>query len=206
MRRPVGPPDESLSTRRRLLLGGALALAGAARANDGGNHFPFGRVLPPRGMDAWPVTTHGGVRTDLPALLAGKVTAVQLMFTGCGGTCPIQGSLFAGAQQALGGRPGGAQFLSISIDALGDTPAALAAWLTKFGAAPGWLAALPQARDVEAIIERLGRGGEKRPAGPDPHTGQVHLFDRRARLVYRTPSLPRPAQIATLLREIQAAG
>lgn len=206
MHRPVGPPHVALNTRRRLLAGGVLALAGVARANDGASHFPFGRVLPPRALDAWPVTTHRGVRAELPALLAGQVSAVQLMFTGCGGTCPIQGALFAAAQQALGGRLNGAQFLSVSIDALGDTPAALAAWLAKFGAGPGWLAVLPQVRDVDAIVERLGRGGEKRPAGPDPHTGQVHLFDRRARLVYRTPSLPKPAQIATLMREIDAAG
>lgn len=81
----------------------------------------------------------------------------------------------------------GAQFLSVSMNALGDTPAALAAWLKQFSAAPGWLAAVPRVQDVNTLVERLGSGGEKKPQGPDPHTGQVYVIDppRRARLPHR---------------------
>jgi protein SCO1 len=168
------------------------------------SHFPFGPVVPTRPIGAWPVTTHAGLATDLPSLLRGKVTAVQLMFTGCSATCPIQGALFAQAQRDLKGAVAGAQFLSISIDALGDTPAALAAWLKKFAAAPGWLAALPRVQDVDAIVERLGSGGEKKPQGPDPHTGQVYVVDRRGELVFRTASMPPPAQIVDALRQVGA--
>jgi protein SCO1/2 len=170
------------------------------------SHFPFGPVVPPRALERWAVTTHRGVATDLPALLRGRFTAVQLMFTGCSATCPIQGALFAEAQRLVGGAAFAPQFLSVSIDALGDTPARLATWLQGFGAGPQWLAALPRVADVDAIVERLGSGGEKRPPGPDPHTGQVYLFDRKAELVLRTPSMPTPAQIADALRQVAARG
>jgi protein SCO1 len=177
----------------------------AASARD---HFPFGPLGSPRALQPWAVTTHQGQATDLPALLKGRVTALQLMFTGCGATCPLQGALFAQAQRELGARGsrvGGLQLVSLSIDALGDTPELLRRWLTRFDAQPGWAAAVPRVADVDAIIERLGSGGERRPDGPDPHTGQVYLFNRSAQLVSRTPSLPRPAHIVDALLHVAAA-
>ena len=201
-------------TRRQALLAllaaapAAAQAAGAPNARDvaRSSHFPFGPVVPTRTLARWPVTTHLGVATELPALLRGRVTALQLMFTGCSATCPIQGALFAQAQRDLKGAVVGAQFLSVSIDALGDTPAALAAWLKKFSAAPGWLAAVPRVQDVDALVERLGSGGEKKPQGPDPHTGQGYVIDRRCELVFRTASMPPPAQIVDALRQVDARG
>lgn len=193
--------------RRRELLTAALAapLAQAQpRATDAREaarsaHFPFGPVVPVRTLDAWPVRTHAGAAAELPALLRGKVSALQLMFTGCSATCPIQGALFADAQRRLASKANGTQFVSLSIDALGDTPQALAAWLQRLGAAPGWVGAVPRPGDVDAIVERLGRGGEAKASVQDPHPGQVYVFDREARLVYRTPGMPRPQQIVEAL-------
>lgn len=214
MRRPLVLPREPLTLRRRTWLAAAIgwpvlghaAEPADARAAARSSHFPFGPVVPTRRLDGWPVVTHREQRTHLPALLSGKVSAVQLMFTGCSATCPIQGALFAQAQSLLKSAVPAAQFVSISIDALGDTPAALDAWLKKFAAAPGWIAALPRPSDVDAIVDRLGSGGEKRPAGPDPHTGQVYLFDRRAELVLRTPSMPPAADIVEAMRAVHARG
>ncbi len=191
--------------RRRHLLAAAMAspLAHAqapdAREAARSAHFPFGPVVPARTLESWPVRTHAGAATELPALLRGKVTALQLMFTGCSATCPIQGALFAEAQRRLTPKASGSQFVSLSIDALGDTPPALADWLRKLGAAPGWLGVLPRPGDVDAIVERLGRGGEAKASAKDPHPGQVYVFDREARLVYRTPGMPKPAQIVEAL-------
>jgi protein SCO1 len=165
--------------------------ADAARSS----HFPFGPVVPSRKMDAWPVTTHQGTTTDLPTLLRNKVTAVQFIFTRCKATCPIQGALFSQAQRELNGKVNGAQFLSISIDPTNDTPESLQLWLKKFGAGPHWLAVLPQTANLATIIERVGKDGEPRPPEPDPHTGQVFIFDRQSELVFRTPSMPQVSQI-----------
>lgn len=169
-------------------------------------HFPFGPVVPPRPLEAWSVTTHAGQAQPLPALLQGRISALQLMFTGCSSSCPIQGALFAQAQRLATQQGLAAQFVSLSIDALGDTPQALAAWLQRLQAAPGWLAALPRVADVEAIVQRIGSGGERRPAGPDPHVQQVFVFDRRAQLVLRTPAMPEPARIVEALQAVQRRG
>jgi protein SCO1/2 len=208
----MGLSDHTMNRRDALLvlLGTALSAPATAQNNPAPatrDHFPFGPLSSPRALQPWAVNTHLGQATDLPALLRGRVTALQLMFTGCSATCPIQGALFTQAQREWaqrGNRGADLQFVSLSIDALGDTPELLRKWLARFDAQPGWVAAVPKVADVDAIIERLGSGGERRPSGPDPHTGQVYLFNRRAQLVFRTPSLPRPATIIDSMLQVAA--
>lgn len=201
---------------RRRFLNGALtvALLGAgmqASARDasqpapippGGlkSHFPFGAVEPIRPTAAWPVTTHLGIHTDLTTLLRGKTSALQLMFTGCSASCPIQGALFAQALQVLAPGTSGMQLVSLSIDALADTPTRLSDWLRKFSAKAGWVAAVPAVADVARIVQALGAGGQAPLSNSDPHSGQIYLFNRRAELVYRTPSTPPAADIVAALR------
>ncbi|MDB5896350.1 MAG: hypothetical protein JWQ88_3881 [Rhodoferax sp.] len=136
------------------------------------------------------VRTHLGQSTDLGSLLTGRVTAVQLMFTGCSAICPIQGALFAQLQQALRSRDLPVQLLSLSIDPLGDSPDVLAAWLRKFGAGAGWLAAAPAVADVEPLTKLLGSGGEDPRQSADVHSGQVFVIDRRGAMAYRTATMP----------------
>jgi protein SCO1 len=171
-----------------------------------GSHFPFGPVVPARPVKGWPVKTHRNEATDLASLLRGRVSALQFMFTGCSATCPIQGALFAQAQRELKLGSTAAQFVSISIDPLSDSPAALDAWLRKFGARPGWLAAAPRVEDVSAIVELLGTGGEPRQLGADAHTAQVYIVDRRGDLVYRLSSMPPAAEIASEMRIVAERG
>jgi len=222
------PLADVRAARRRVLrvalFGAATALAGeragaagpagreATASDAGASHFPFGPVQPPRALPAFPLLTHQGKATDLGAMLRGHVTALQLMFTGCSATCPIQGALFMQAQQVLQGEPSSArvpalmpvQWLSLSIDPLADGPPQLAAWLRKFEAGPAWLAAAPRVGDVEPLIALLGSGGERRPRGTDPHTGQVYIVNRQGELAFRTSSLPTPATIIEALHRIGA--
>lgn len=213
--RAGGPAAAPALLRRRVFVGAAAALAlpvsslaraaSPSREAAASSHFPMGPVVPARALDRWTVTTHQGQRAELASLLRGKVTALQLMFTGCSVSCPIQGALFSQAQQQLGTTLPVAQFVSLSIDALGDHPASLRAWLQRHGAAPGWQAVVPAPADVDAIVNRIGQGGDKRPAGSDPHVTQVYVFDPRAELVWRTAALPPPARIVEAVRQIAAA-
>lgn len=167
-------------------------------------HFPFGPVVPSRPLPPLNVITASEAPTDLETVFKGHVSAVQLMFTGCSATCPIQGALFSQAQRMLGAALADAQFVSISIDPLADTPVALAAWLRKFDAQPGWLALQPRLEDLDRLFQVLGEGGEPRPRGNDPHTGQVYFISRRVELVLRTPSLPPASQIVDGMRMVAA--
>ncbi|NML16566.1 SCO family protein [Azohydromonas caseinilytica] len=186
----------SLLQRRRALGWIAALCAGGARAQAVPAHGSMGPVNPPQPALELPLVGEAGERFELRQRLRGRVSAVQLMFTGCSATCPIQGALFAAVAPLL--PPAGAQLLSLSIDPLGDTPAALQAWRARFGAHPAWQAALPRVQDVDRLLDFL-RG---RARGADRHTAQVYLFDGEARLAWRTVEMPPAAHVAALLRQL----
>jgi protein SCO1/2 len=99
------------------------------------------------------------------------------------------------------GLPAQGQLLSISVDALGDDPASLKRWLARFSstAAP-WSAAVPPVAEVDRLVDWL-RGKPSKGA----HSGQVFLFDREARLRYRTADLPPAREVRSLLHQLASA-
>jgi protein SCO1/2 len=189
-----------LAVNRRIVVAAGLGALLPARAQQPSPHDPMGPVDPPRPMPPFPLTTHEGARTDAAAILRGRVTAVQLMFTSCSGVCPIQGALFAAVASRIDARASSMQLLSITIDALGDDPAALRRWLARFAAPARWSAAAPRVADVDAIRRFLGGPGSD--AG-DPHARQVHVFDRQGRLVYRTAELPAAKAVVDAMNRVE---
>jgi protein SCO1/2 len=161
-----------------------------------------GPVVPPVPLPDLVVTLAGGQAARLATLLAGKVTALQLIYTGCSSTCPIQGAIFERTQQLLKATPlPGAQMLSLSIDPLDDTPAQLQAWLRQFHAEPGWMAARPDPPDLSAIQSFLGNGRDG-IGSLVAHATEVQIIDRRGALVWRTNELPAPESIVELMRRV----
>jgi protein SCO1 len=195
--------DAALLPRRRLLAAGALVLAvGGRRAAVA--HESAGPVRPRQAAPAeLRLSTIDGRRTLLPDLLKGHITAVQLMFTGCSATCPIQGAIFADAQARLAPADKHLRLLSISIDPLSDDGPTLARWLGRFGAQPArWSAAAPAVRDVDPLLDFL-RG---RATGADRHTTQAYLFDRQGRLAFRTVDMPPGDELVRLMEALSSAG
>lgn len=185
-------------TRRQLLRSGAVAGLGLAlhpvhpaRALD------HGRVDPPVPAPALELTLHDGRATSLPELLRHHASAVQLMFTSCTSTCPIQGAIFQRVQRQLPST-GDVQLVSLSVDPERDDPKALARWLRRFEARPGWVAAAPRRADVERL---RAFGGAGRSAA-DNHSTRVHIVDREARLVWRTVELPDAESLARVLARV----
>lgn len=177
-----------MKTTRRRWLGATAAwtlVPGASAAT-----AAAGSVVPRLAAPSVALQADDGERFVLDSRLRGKATAVQLMFTGCSTTCPPQGALFAAV--AGGGLHANAQLLSISIDALGDTPATLARWLALFGRPAGWHAAVPAPKDADTLADWL-KGA---PGRAGTHTAQVFLFDRAGRLCYRTGDMPPARDIA----------
>jgi protein SCO1 len=194
-----------MNPRRRILRAavalGACGVAPSAVQTQATSHEPFGPVRPPQPATATRLLTHEGVATDLRSLLVGRVTALQLMFTTCSVTCPVQGALFAHAQGLVpGDNATPMRWLSVSIDPRSDDPAALRRWLQRFGAGPHWIAAAPPIDEVEPLLKAL-RG---RSRGPDRHVGQVFFFDRQAQLVYRSADLPSAEQVVSLAQQVAA--
>lgn len=188
-----------MSTRRETLalLAATLAPCAMAQTTAPSPHDPFGPVRPPLPVPRLIVTGEDGARFDLAHRLRGHITALQLMFTTCSATCPIQGALF-GALAPLVGDTRGLQLLSISIDPLGDSPKAMRAWRTRFGTHDHWRTGLPRIEDVDRLLDFL-RG---RAEGVDRHTAQIYLFDRKARLAYRTADMPPARFVSAMMLEL----
>lgn len=191
---------EQRVTRRKALAAAVAACCGAwPRTADA--HDQIGVVRPPQPVPAIEVKTLQGNIGQLDELLRGRVSAVQLMFTGCSATCPISGALFADLQRRLATAPSNLRLLSISIDPLGDDPATVQGWLRSHGAkADRWTGALSTAKDVDRLLDFA----DGRRDGVDRHTAQVLVFDAQARLCYRTAPLPPPASVAALMVRVAA--
>ena len=186
------------NSRRGFLIGVSAGAFSVVRLGwaAGSEH---GRVRPPVPAPDIPLVGHDGVATTLPRLLAERATALQVMFTACTTTCPIQGAIFARVQKLIPDQVArGIQLVSLSVDPAHDTSAALARWLRRFGARPGWRAASPRPADVEQVRTFFGAGR----TATDNHSTQVQLFDRTGSLVWRTGELPEAEEIAALLRRV----
>ena len=192
-------PPPSLVRRALLRAAGAACVSGVVRRANA--HDPIGVVKPAQAVPVLEMTSMDGRPVRLDGMLLGKVTALQLMFTGCSATCPISGALFSDLQSRLAQAPGNFQLLSVSIDPLGDDPNALRTWLQRFGARPErWTAALSTTKDVDRLLDFVGG----RARGVDRHTAQVYLFDTQARLSYRTTEMPPPVAVSALMGQIAA--
>jgi protein SCO1 len=187
----------SLQRRHTLALLSALGAPFAMAQTASAAHEPFGPLRPPLPAPRLSLTADDGKRFELTQRLRGRVTALQLMFTGCSATCPIQGALF-GAVAPLIQTQREMQLLSLSIDPLGDSPQALRAWRARFGAHTNWQGAVPRVEDVDRLLDFV-RG---RAIGADRHTAQVYLFDRQARLAYRTADMPPARFVADLMGQL----
>jgi protein SCO1/2 len=188
--------------RRRVVAGLAASSLAAALPRGATAVSTHGRVEPPQPAPDVVMLRDDGSTTTLARLLEGRVTAMHFMFTACSSVCPLLGASFAHVQEDLqaGGGPRLA-LLSVSVDALGETPATLRAWRRRMAAGPIWRAAVPG----PAAADRLTRWAAGTvPFTFDVHSSQVFLFDPAARLVLRSPDLPRPGQIVRLMRELDA--
>jgi protein SCO1 len=190
-------------SRRTILARACCAgacVAAAAITRPVGAHGIAGAVRPPARPPSTRLTLDDGRATTSQPLLAGRVTALQLIFTRCQATCPLQGALFARAARDLGNRLTDVQWLSVSIDPAHDTPPRLRSWLARHSAGARWRAARPEPSDLPPLFAFL-TGDTGGNGGPDTHSVQVFLFDRTGRLAMRTVDFP---PVDALVRDINA--
>src|SRR5690242_10787973 len=110
----------------------ASVLALPARASGLGGPEYFGNA---------PLTTQDGkVVHFYDDLLKDKAVVINLIYTHCSASCPLETAKLAQVQRLLGDRVGkDIFFYSISIDPERDTPKALKAYAQRFHVKPGWL-------------------------------------------------------------------
>lgn len=194
--------DSMQPTRRKLLrqaLAGLTALSSSYALDQRQIRADHGRIEPPIDVPAIPLSCADGSLQDLTKLTRGKTTAVQLIFTQCTTTCPIQAAIFQQLQKFLPNVASHrAQLLSISIDPENDTPQSLREWLHRFHAGNQWTAAVPQLKDLAAIKRLFG----KQRNTVENHTTQVHILNQHSQIVWSSIELPSAESIAAVLSRI----
>jgi protein SCO1 len=133
-------------------------------------------------------------------LVAGKVVAVNFIFTHCTTICPPLAATFGKLRKLLGDRAGkDVHLISISVDPANDTPAALKAWSQKFGPGPGWTLVTGGREDMARLLKALGAY----TADKNDHPPLVLIGNGRGRWT-RAYGLAPPAKLAAAIDEVAA--
>jgi protein SCO1 len=90
-------------------------------------------------------------------LIKGKIVAIDLIYTTCHYSCPLETARLAQVQKKLGDRVGkDIFFYSISIDPEHDTPEVLKGYMEQFHVGPGWTFLTGKKEDIIFLGKRLG--------------------------------------------------
>jgi len=118
-----------------------------------------------------PLTTQDGkVVHFYDDLLKDKTVVINLIYTHCTASCPLETAKLSQVQKLLGGRVGkDIFFYSISIDPERDTPKALKAYAARYHVKPGWLFLTGKKDDIRLISKRLGLASLTDGANRDGH-------------------------------------
>jgi protein SCO1 len=133
-----------------------------------------------------------------------KTVIINLMYTGCGETCPANTAELARINDILGRRmKRDIVMVSLSIDPVADTPARLKQYWESFGAKPGWLFLTGKPGDVARLRRELG-AYDLDPvidANPAQHAGFITVGnDRKDRWAALPLLMHTPQLVGTILR------
>jgi protein SCO1/2 len=111
-------------------------------------------------------------------LLKGKKVAINLMYTKCTSTCPLETAKLSQVKKILGDRVGkDVFFISISIDPEYDTPERLKAYSEKFHAGEGWTFVTGDDNDIKLVARKLGLSSLSDAKNRDGHQPALMIGD-----------------------------
>lgn len=129
-------------------------------------------------------------------LLKGKVVMINFMFTTCNGVCPPMMANLAKVQRYLGDRVGReVVMISISVDPLTDTTAALKRYANNFKAGPGWYFFTGKKENVDAVLRKLGGYVESK----FEHSSLVIIGNEATGKWTKAPALMNPSELASVV-------
>jgi protein SCO1/2 len=171
----------------------APAVAAPAGTRWGANYFPNVTL-----------TTQDGKSVRFyDDLLKDKVVAIELVYTNCKYTCPLESARLAQLQKLVGDQMGRSVFFySLSIDPKRDTPEVLKAYAEKFHAGPGWLFLTGKEKDIELISKKLGLYSDPDPSNADGHTAVLMIGNVAGGIWERNSALGDPRFIARKIDDL----
>jgi protein SCO1 len=203
MRDMLLPKAEKCLPKKWLCLIAAAALSVGAAAGFATVASASGRL----GQNAnIPLITQDGQTVHFyDDLIKGKIVVVNIFYTSCLFTCPLETARLAQVQRMLGGRVGkDIFFYSISIDPDHDTPAVLKDYMAEFDLGPGWTFLTGNSADIDLLAVRLGLTGDPSiTSGPgrdiDGHTPRLLIGNETTGQWLRDSSVDNPSMLAHLL-------
>jgi protein SCO1 len=171
-----------------LVIGGSAPAA--AQSPWGANYFPN-----------LPLTTQDGTTVHFyDDVIKGKIVVIDLIYTHCVDSCPLETARLAQVQKMLGARVGkDIFFYSITIDPDRDTPKVLKEYAEKYHIGAGWTFLTGKKADIDRISKKLGLYSEPDPGDRDGHTPSVLLGNEPAGQWMRQSATDNPRFLATMI-------
>ena len=148
-----------------------------------------------------PLTTQDGKTVRFyDDLLKDKVVAIDLIYTHCKFSCPLETARLAQVQRMLGARVGkDIHFYSITLDPRRDTPEVLKAYAEKFHAGPGWLFLTGKEEDVKVLARKLGLYFDVPGADRDGHAPDLVIGNAATGQWMRQSAVDNPRFLVTAM-------
>ena len=154
--------------------------AATADSQWGGSHFPNVELI----------TQNGQKVRFYDDLIKGKVVAVNLIYTTCKYSCPLETARMVQLQKLMGDRMGkDIFFYSISIDPEHDTPEVLKAYAENYHVGPGWLFLTGKQADIKLLSHKLGLDSLPSVDDPDGHTPHLLIGNEATGLWMKNSAL-----------------
>lgn len=162
-------------------------------AHWGANYFPNVEL-----------TTQDGKKVKFyDDLIRGKIVVIDLIFTHCVDSCPLETARLAQVQKILGDRVGKEIFFySITIDPKHDTPKVLKAYAEQYHAGPGWTFLTGRKEDIDLLSKKMGLYSEPDPANRDGHTPSVLLGNEPMGQWMRNSATDNPRFLSVLIGDM----
>jgi len=179
---------------------GALSLLAGALVAAPGTAFAGS----PWGADYFPnvplVNQDGVVVRFYDDLIKGKAVAVNLIYTHCTASCPLETAKMAQVQKLLGDRVGkDIFFYSISIDPKRDTPETLKAYMQRYHVGPGWQFLTGKEEDIKLVAQKLGLSSLTDAANRDGHQPSLMVGNEATGQWMRNSAVDNPRFLATTI-------
>ena len=107
-------------------------------------------------------------------LIKGKSVVIDMIYTHCVDSCPLETARLAQVQKMLGDKVGkDIFFYSITIDPKRDTPKVLKQYAQTYHTGPGWTFYTGKPDDITLIAKKLGLYSDPDPENRDGHAPGV---------------------------------
>src|SRR6267143_2473609 len=191
-----------MGAQLRARVAAAALLAAASVLLDSGTAIAGG----PWGADYFPnvplTTQDGKVVRFYDDLLQGKAVAINLIYTRCSASCPLETAKLVQVQRLLGDRVGkDVFFYSISIDPKHDTPEALKAYARRFHVGPGWLFLTGKHEDIQLVSKKLGLASLTDAWNRDGHQPALMVGNESTGEWIRSSTVENPKFLARMMSD-----